>query len=544
MFKILSGLTTACAVAALTFSAATLSQDDESAIDEWQRKQLADICIDGTGIPDFISKNEWLQNSELICKQLEEEKDDFAAAPEGMEVWNANPDDTEEVENALKDSAERDGLSFDSLFSREPEPVEETRTDFGFRERLPDYDERDSQQQSEPAPSYDRRRHPPREALASAQATTRGGPVELGDIHGARQQVKVQEAKQSLFGKNQQIASQCQCSFSGSSCLKAERFKHQKLNQSMDQADANFEQKIQQVCSGWRDNLRGKTADNLDALTLLASDSDTVLRNLDTLQHGYEDVVGSLQASAEKIDKEIRIAKARRAAAEKKKNSGPSLGALAFAGAMGLGIASSGIPMDKAAGLIANMTSDILAESSGGQGGATAGYMKQHGYGAPKLEKPAYRSGSSASRGSAASPAPRPPDVAAGMESAMNQAVNAPGHYGAIIYGSSTTDFSTVGIATSRSSRDTALLAAQKNCGAACSSQSVLHEWIDPGECVALAYGAIRSPRVARRVFKGRASSASSAQTNALDQCRSKAGVLRDSGVAMSCSIRISGCNR
>lgn len=544
MLKIFSRLATTCAVAALMFSAAAPGQGDDTAIDEWQKKQLAEICIDGTGIPDFISKNEWLQNAKLICKQLEEEEEDFAAAPEGMEVWNANPNDSDEVQNALTESSERDGLSFDSLFSRAPEPVEETRTDFGFRERLPDFDERDQQQQSEPAPSYDRRRHPPREELVSENLATRDGPVELGDIHGARQQRKVQAAKQSLFGKNQQIASQCQCSFSGSSCLKPERFKHQNLNQSMDQADANFEQKYQQVCSGWRDNLRGKTASNLDGLAILAGDSDTVLRNLDTLQHGYEDVVGSLQASAEQIDKEIRIAKARRAAAEKKKKSGPGLGVLAFAGAMGLGIASSGIPVDKAAGLIANMTSDILAESSGGQGGATVGYMKQQGYGAPKLEKSAYRSSSSSSHGSAASPGSEFSGAAAGMESAMNQAVNAPGHYGAIIYGSSSNDFSTAGIATSRSSRDTALLAAQQNCGAACSSQSVLHEWIDPGECVALAYGAISSPNAARRVFLGRASGASSAQTSALDQCRSKAGVLRDSGVAMSCSIKIAGCNR
>lgn len=154
------------------------------------------------------------------------------------------------------------------------------------------------------------------------------GDIGFDNIYANREAIRINGIKQTLFNKNDVIASRCQCAFNQSSCFRSDRFSHGELNKVMAKVDANYENEMQQMCMTWVDLLQGKTSDNEKQLTVYLNNADIIASNLDKLHSGYNDKKATLQEKQTEINYAIRRQEEQRRQQEQQ-NSGFDWGKMA-----------------------------------------------------------------------------------------------------------------------------------------------------------------------------------------------------------------------
>jgi hypothetical protein len=131
------------------------------------------------------------------------------------------------------------------------------------------------------------------------------GDIGFENIYANRETIRINDIKQTLFDKNEIVASRCQCAFNQTSCFTSDKYSHSNLNKAMSQVDANFESEMDQMCMTWVDLLQGKTSDDEQQLKVFINNSDIIARNLDKLQSSYHQTKKKLWNKEYEIDRAI-----------------------------------------------------------------------------------------------------------------------------------------------------------------------------------------------------------------------------------------------
>jgi hypothetical protein len=141
-------------------------------------------------------------------------------------------------------------------------------------------------------------------APSTASKDPTQGDIGFDNIYANRESIRINDIKQTLFDKNEIVASRCQCAFNQTSCFTSDKYSHSNLNKAMSQVDANFESEMDQMCMTWVDLLQGKTSDDEQQLKVFINNSDIIARNLDKLQDSYQ------QTKKKLWDKEYEVNRA------------------------------------------------------------------------------------------------------------------------------------------------------------------------------------------------------------------------------------------
>ena len=203
------------------------------------------------------------------------------------------------------------------------------------------------------------------QASGSGASSANSGEIGFGDIYSARAEIKITRSQDDLKQKNQKIAGRCQCTLDGVSCFESGNYQHQQLNTSMIQADDNYEAQQRNVCGEWASNLRGRSADQTEALTGLHRNTDIVLANLDKLAANYQKIVKGLQDKQSKIDVAAKKRQQQQQQQQQAAASNALFGKILAIGVTGLVAAGSDLPTDQAMDIFGAVTQDILNETGG-----------------------------------------------------------------------------------------------------------------------------------------------------------------------------------
>jgi hypothetical protein len=220
----------------------------------------------------------------------------------------------------------------------------------------------------------------------SNNISPKAASIGFGDIYEGRKQIKVGKIKQSLFNKNEKIASSCQCALNKQSCFKAKSYDYSNLTKADNNTNAQLNQKKYIVCNNWLTNLRGKTSDNEEILKSYVNNSNVIMRNLYKLDKHYDQANDELTSKEKDIAYETRRReREQRRRSEQQQNSGGGFGQM-FALAAVAGIAGmSDLPTDQAVEVFTNVAKDIISDSNTATN--TLNMMQDAGYGSLEMEK-------------------------------------------------------------------------------------------------------------------------------------------------------------
>lgn len=526
-------------------------------------------CISDDYVPDFASDSDIVgsgRDSGILCQPVVEEE--IVPAPEGLEIYDATGGtERRQAEAEVVDELlEQPLFDFESLLPAPRLPnnadEQETRTDFGFREPPSEpFDNDPSVVEASDEFDFDAQMAASRATAPSNSLSdpfreqsrpTQSGPVEIGDIYAAREQIALDNARQTFRAQNQQIQGQCECVYTSLSCFSQPSYDYAELNDSLTGADADFEFQKDKVCkdyNDWGNRIAVDQIDDIEQINALIGTTDTVLSNLGSLNNAHSNVLDDLRNAEIQIANQIRREEQARQEAIAAQNSGPSGWQIAGALAGAAGIASSGLPTDQAAQLGSSFIQDMLSD---GSSSSMINTMQNYGYGSYDLDVPDYSTYSDAGYESGYGSA-MDQVLVYGAPQAQNQAdsygqmadstlssgtgsSSPSGQYGAFMYSRTPNDFS-IGMATSRASNDQALLDASAQCGDSCT----MHEWFGPNQCAAVVFGR-QSEAPGKYVFSETSSSRSTAENVALDQCEYRARGFSGSNT-LTCSLAVSGCN-
>ncbi|MBT5330186.1 MAG: hypothetical protein HOL48_00185 [Porticoccaceae bacterium] len=530
------------------FCSAALAQEEEP-VDGWIDDLNPFNCI---SVPEFAEgadivssgresgylcerepEEEFVEASEDVPEldSIEERRAVLAAGNQIAEdsgFFGQNLSDDESLEE--DEPEELGGISFDDLWSPAPTiPADDP---------LP----QDAEANNDSAAPFD---FDAQMAASRGAATpdpaslSRSGPVEIGDIYGARAQIALDATKQELFSKSQRVASLCQCVFSRNQCYQSQPYQYEELNTAVGQTESNLESQRGGVCNGWLANLRGKTSDNQGILDGYLSDTDIVLRNLETLDSSYLAMLADLDQQEVAISNEIRRQEQARqqAIAAQQQSSGSSGWNVLGQVLQQAGLQAGDIYAEVGGAFIQDVT-------SGGSGTALMETRQRYDTSTSSLEIPNYGNndaGSSAIIDNVlvyGDPSTQGTSEAYGATNpSVGGAASTAGSYGILIYGVNGNLGSL--IVNSRSSTAQAEADAFNSCGALCNGP-ILHQYFGPGQCVALVRGG-RSMAEAALYLQTRTSL--SAATQAAGQDCASAREASGYGGAFTCTLLDSACN-